>query len=78
MRMTRFLLLFCFYFTLTNLSAQTVMIPAYTGYAVPAEKEDTQLFSTKNGLQNWIDPQQKISWFFYVKNPGEILSLIHI
>jgi FKBP-type peptidyl-prolyl cis-trans isomerase len=77
MLMTRFLLLFCLYFTLTNLSAQTVLIPAYTGYAVPAEKEDTQLFSSKNGLQNWIDPQQKISWFFYVKNPGEIqLSLV--
>lgn len=75
--MTRLLLLFCSIFWVSNLSAQAVLIPAYTGYAVPAEKEDIQLFSAKNGLQNWVNPKQKISWFFYVKNPGELqLSLL--
>lgn len=75
--MTRLLLLFCCCFLVFTLPAQTVLIPAYTGYAVPAEKEEIQLFSTKNGLQNWVNPQQKISWFFYVKNPGELqLSLL--
>lgn len=75
--MTRFLLCCCCYFLVTLLPAQTVLIPAYTGYAVPAEKENIQLFSNKTGLQNWVDPQQKISWFFYVKNPGELqLSLV--
>ncbi|WP_439506442.1 DUF3472 domain-containing protein [Sediminibacterium sp.] len=75
--MTRFLLLFFIVFLGKILTAQTVLIPAYTGYAVPAEKEDAHLFSAKNGLQNWIDPQQKISWFFYVKKPGDLqLSLI--
>ena len=75
--MTRFLLCSCCYFLVTLLPAQTVLIPAYTGYAVPAEKENIQLFSNKTGLQNWVDPQQKISWFFYVKNPGELqLSLV--
>lgn len=70
--MTRFLLICACCFFVFTLSAQTVLIPAYTGYAIPAEKENSQLFSTKNGLQNWVDPQQKISWFFYVKNPGEL------
>jgi len=75
--MTRFFLLCCFSFFIRILTAQTVLIPAYTGYAMPAEKENTQLFSAKYGLQNWADPQQKISWFFYVKNPGELkLSLL--
>jgi hypothetical protein len=75
--MTRLLLLICCCVLVFNLSAQTVLIPAYTGYAVPAEKEEIQLFSTKNGLQNWVNPQQKISWFFYIKNPGELqLSLL--
>lgn len=72
MHMTRFLLFCCIYFCVQTIAAQTVLIPAYTGYAMPAEKENTQLFSAKNGLQNWVDPQQKISWFFYVKNPGEL------
>ena len=70
--MTRFFLLACFIFFASILNAQTVLIPAYTGYAMPAEKENIQLFSAKHGLQNWIDPQQKISWFFYVKKPGEL------
>ena len=70
--MTRFFLLVCFIFFASILTAQTVVIPAYTGYAIPAEKENIQLFSAKHGLQNWIDPQQKISWFFYVKKPGEL------
>lgn len=75
--MTRFLLICTCCFFLFTLSAQTVLIPAYTGYALPAEKENIQLFSSKTGLQNWVDPQQKISWFFYVKNPGELqLSLL--
>ncbi|MFN3299158.1 MAG: DUF3472 domain-containing protein [Sediminibacterium sp.] len=75
--MTRLLLLICCCVLVFNLPAQTVLIPAYTGYAVPAEKEEIQLFSTKNGLQNWVNPHQKISWFFYIKNPGELqLSLL--
>lgn len=75
--MTRLLFLFCCCFLAFNLPAQTVLIPAYTGYAMPTEKEEIQLFSAKNGLQNWVNPQQKISWFFYVKNPGELqLSLL--
>jgi len=77
MLMTRFLLFCCFCFCIQTISAQTVLIPAYTGYSMPAEKENTQLFSVKNGLQNWVDTQQKISWFFYVKKPGELqLSLL--
>lgn len=75
--MTRFLLLFCCCFLVYTLPAQTVLIPAYTGYAVPAEKEEIQLFSAKNGLQNWVDTKQKISWFIYVKKTGELqLSLV--
>lgn len=62
--MTRFFLLVCFIFFASILTAQTVVIPAYTGYAIPAEKENIQLFSAKHGLQNWIDPQQKSVGFF--------------
>ena len=58
------------------LSAQTVLIPAYTGYAVPAETDDASLFSEKSGLQQWRDAKKKISYFFYVRNPGTLS--IHI
>lgn len=75
--MSRILLSCCFSFLLFFIQAQSVIIPAYTGYAVPAETEKVSLFSSKNGLQNWMNPQQKISWFFYVKTPGELeLSLL--
>lgn len=75
--MYRFFLLCCLCFSITILTAQTVLIPAYTGYALPTEKENIQLFSAKNGLQNWVDTKQRISWFIYVKKPGELqLSLL--
>lgn len=75
--MSRFIFLISFFFWVLTSNAQSVIIPAYTGYAVPAEAENSSLFSTKNGLQNWTNPQQKISWFFYVKNTGELqLSLL--
>ena len=48
------------------LSAQTVTIPAYTGYALPAEKEDDLLFSEKSGVQHWTDASQEILYFFYL------------
>ncbi|MDP3394152.1 DUF3472 domain-containing protein [Sediminibacterium sp.] len=75
--MNRFFLLCCLCFSISILTAQTVLIPAYTGYALPTEKEDIQLFSAKNGLQNWVDTKQRISWFIYIKKPGELqLSLL--
>lgn len=75
--MSRFILSGCFFFLIFSIQAQTALIPAYTGYAVPAEAENVSLFSSKNGLQNWTNPTQKISWFFYVKNAGELqLSLL--
>ncbi len=77
MLMYRFFLLCFLCFSITILTAQTVLIPAYTGYALPTEKENIQLFSAKNGLQNWVDTKQRISWFIYVKKPGELqLSLL--
>ena len=58
------------------LAQQTVAIPAYTAYAVPAEKEETSLFSKKDQSLIWKDAKEKIEFHFYVPNAGDIeLSL---
>ena len=64
-------------FIIAAASAQTVTIPANTGYAVPAEKEETDLFSARNGLQQWSDVQQTISYYFYMRTSGRLdISLL--
>ena len=69
LRSLQFLLTICIS---SVLSAQTVSIPAYTGYATPAEKEESVLFSEKNGVQQWKDANQQIRYFFYVRKPGKL------
>lgn len=71
--MRRHFLFFFFLLFAVVLHAQTASIPAYTGYAVPAEQDEEEMFSEKNGL-HWTDPRQQISYYFYVHKPG-ILSL---
>jgi len=51
-------------------NAQQAIIPAYTGYAVPAENDENQLFNTKTGLSNWKNTHQTISYHFFVRTPG--------
>lgn len=59
------------------ISAQTVVIPAYTGYAVPAETDESTLFSEKNSLQQWGNVKKQISYFFYVRKPGNLALSIN-
>lgn len=53
--------------------AQTTRIPAYTGYAVPAENDTEETFSAKSGL-HWTNPTQEISYYFYIRKAG-VLSI---
>lgn len=53
------------------LCAQTVRIPAYTGYAVPVEKEGADMFSAPQGL-HWTDTRQQVSYSFYVRKTGTL------
>ncbi len=69
--MFRSALLTLFIFSIGVLTAQTVTIPAYTGYAVPAENWESRMFSEKNGL-HWVDTKQQISYSFYVRNAGTL------
>jgi hypothetical protein len=69
--MRRFFLFTVILFTAFNVSSQTVIIPAFTGYAVPAEDDESTLFSEKNGL-HWTDTKQTISYYFYLPKPGRL------
>ncbi len=60
-----------FFFAGFSCYAQTARIPAFTGYAVPAEKEDDQMFSEKNGL-HWVDSKQTVDYYFYAKKAGSL------
>ncbi len=66
-----FLCIITAFFTIT-VNAQTITIPAYTGYAVPAEKDESSMFSEKNGVQNWTDTKQHLTYFFYIRKAGDL------
>lgn len=67
--MLRSLLCFLSLFSAGLIQSQTIHIPAYTGYAVPAEADESPMFSEKNGLY-WTDPLQQIFYYFHVSHPG--------
>ena len=64
-----FVLLGCF---ISVNAQQAVLLPAFTGYAVPTEKYEANLFDAKNGLQNWTDLNQNIQYSFFVRNTGSL------
>jgi len=53
-----------------------VSIPAYTGYASPAEagteEDGSILFSEQAGLHNWTDTRQSLRYFFKVAYAGPL------
>ena len=65
----------------STVKSQTgISIPAFTAYAVPVEKsnedDESNMFSVKNGLQNWTDTKQQIQFYFKLRTTGRLsLSL---
>lgn len=70
--MLRSLFTLCCVLVSLLLPAQTARIPAYTGYAVPAEPDESDLFSVEKGL-HWTDARQVISYSFYVSKAGKLV-----
>lgn len=68
-----FLFFSCFIISAT---AQTISIPGYTGYAAPAEKDET-MFSEKSGGLHWSDAKQTISYSFYIRKTGDLTVAIN-
>jgi len=59
-------------------TAQTTIIPGFTGYAVPTEDDSKNMFSETNGLQNWKNTNQKINYYFRISKPGLLNIKINI
>lgn len=70
--MLRSLFILCSVLVSLLLPAQTARIPAYTGYAVPAESDESDLFSVDKGL-HWTDAKQVISYSFYIRKAGKLV-----
>jgi hypothetical protein len=70
------IILFVIACTDTVRSQNKVSIPAFTAYAMPAEQsseeEESILFSAKNGLEHWTDPNQQIQFYFDIRKPGSL------
>jgi len=49
---------------------QTVIIPGYTGYAIPEEVDEDTMFTEAVGLHNWAGPHQNLNYFFKVNTIG--------
>jgi FKBP-type peptidyl-prolyl cis-trans isomerase len=60
-----------------TVSAQTISIPGYTGYAVPAEKDESMFSEKDNGL-HWSDTKQTISYSFYVRRAGDLTIFLNV
>jgi hypothetical protein len=67
-----FVLILSAFFASNSWCQSTYSIPANTGYAVPAEKDEENLFQQGKGLQNWNDLKQEIQYFFYLRNAGSL------
>jgi len=59
-------------------SAQNFKIPAFTGYATPAESWESKLFDPQKGVTNWTNLQQALSYHFYLRKTGPLEMAIQV
>lgn len=63
-------------FLVNQVNAQQVSVPAYTGYATPAEKNnedgESTMFTLANGLHNWTSLKQQVHFYFRIRTTGSI------
>ena len=67
----------CHYLLLLSLlsfsaNSQPVMIPGYTGYAVPVENQEGDLFNFQQKAALWKDPNQVLHYYFYLRKKGTL------
>jgi len=67
----------CHYLLLVSLlsfsaNSQLVMIPGYTGYAVPMENQEGDLFNFQQKSALWKDPNQVLHYYFYLRKKGTL------
>lgn len=52
--------------------SQKVVIPGYTGYAIPVESNEGELFNFQQKAALWKDPQQVLHYYFYLRKGGTL------
>ena len=70
MKVCHYLLIFCLLSFLAN--SQQVIIPGYTGYAVPMENQEGDLFNFQQKAALWKDPNQILHYYFYLRKKGTL------
>ena len=78
--MKKFRFIFFIFFLIilySEAGAQTgISIPGFTAYALPAEnlneKGESTIFSRLEGVQHWTDLDQKICFYFRIRNKGTL------
>ena len=68
------LFIFLFIHTSSTHGQDNVMIPGYTGYAVPAEEDEETMFAETKGLYNWTNLHQQVEYHFNLRKAG----LLHV
>ncbi len=67
-----FTLLICLFVSSVLFAQKNVNIPAFTGYAVPAENDEDLFFNKKDSSVEWKDANQKIEFHFFIRDTGTI------
>ncbi len=66
------LLIGLFFLASQSHSQNNYIIPANTGYAVPSENEDHDLFESGKPISKWTDLQQELQYFVHLKKSGSL------
>lgn len=53
-------------------NSQQVTIPGFTGYAIPAEQQEEEVFNFKQRAAIWKDPNQVLHYYFYLRKKGTL------
>ena len=65
------------YLLLSGLALSAQTITGNTGYAVPPEKDEEEMFTSK-GVEHWANTKQRIEYYFYLRNTGLLDISINI
>lgn len=65
------------------LAQHKILIPAYTAYATPPEKEEDAMaamdaFTEKDGLKNWVSAGKNIHFYFRARHTGQLKMVLRV
>jgi FKBP-type peptidyl-prolyl cis-trans isomerase len=73
-----FIILLLISVSINSFSQPIQTIPAFTGYAVPAEQDEAILFQQSKGVVNWTNLQQSIEYHAYIRKTGKLELALNV